>query len=149
MTGTAGAERRLTGTLTVARPPSEAFGLFTPRGEQAWAPGWLPRFPVERADDSHPGTVFETDGQSGTVTWIVLDRDWGRRVRYARVTPRTTAGTVTVTLDPVGASSRVTVTYELTALSEAGRSELAAFADDFVAFLRSWEKAIGSPERGI
>jgi hypothetical protein len=147
MMTTVGAERRLSGTLTVSLPPSEAFRLFTPRGEQYWAPGWLPHFPVERGDDSHPGTVFETDGPAGTVTWIVLEREWGQRIRYARVTPKVTAGTVTVTLDQAGAGTLAAVTYELTALSDPGRSELDGFAEGYPAFLRSWQEAIAQALR--
>jgi hypothetical protein len=36
--------QRLTGRISVGLPPAEAFLLFTPRGEQAWAHGWHPRF---------------------------------------------------------------------------------------------------------
>lgn len=142
MMPTAGAERLLTGTLTVPLPPAEAFRLFTPRGEEDWAPGWTPHFPVDRVDDSHPGTVFETHGPAGAVTWIVLERDRGKRIRYARVTPGVTAGTVTVTLDQAGAGTVAAVTYELTALSDTARSDLASFAQEFTAFLGSWQDAI-------
>lgn len=142
MTPAVGAERLLTGVLTVPLLPAEAFRLFTPRGEEDWVPGWAPRFPVDRADDSHPGTVFETGGPAGAVTWIVLERDRGKRIRYARVTPGVTAGTVTVLLDQAGVGTVATVTYELTALSDAARSDLASFAEGFTAFLESWQDAI-------
>jgi hypothetical protein len=39
---------RLTGTIGVPLPPTEAFALFTPTGERAWAEGWDPRFPLGR-----------------------------------------------------------------------------------------------------
>jgi hypothetical protein len=31
---------RLSGTVEIALPPGQAFALFTPTGERAWAPGW-------------------------------------------------------------------------------------------------------------
>ena len=34
--------QRLTGRILVDVPPGEAFGLFTPRGEQNWAHGGAP-----------------------------------------------------------------------------------------------------------
>lgn len=58
MTGT---QRRLTGRIQVPLPPGEAFRLFTPRGEQEWAPGWHPSFPAPAPDDTEPGTVFEAE----------------------------------------------------------------------------------------
>ncbi|MFD0537579.1 hypothetical protein ACFQY7_31315 [Actinomadura luteofluorescens] len=96
-----GARHRLTGRLTVALPPGEAFHLFTAQGERRWAPRWEPSFPAPAADDAEPGTVFQTpDHDHGrTTTWIVVDAAPGRRIRYARVTPGVSAGTVSVVLD--------------------------------------------------
>jgi hypothetical protein len=135
----------LTGRFPVELPPDKAFVLFTPLGERTWAAGWDPRFPAATDDDSAPGTVFETAAHAGrTATWIVLDREPGHRIRYARVIPGLDAGTVTVTLDGEGARTAVTVTYELTALSEAGREGLHAFGADYREFLGSWQQAIAA-----
>lgn len=131
-----------TGKLTVALPPKDAFRLFTPLGEREWVDNWEPRFPDPVEDDSAPGTVFQTTGHGGTTTWVVVDREPGRRVRYARISPGT-AGTVEVVLDEAeGGGSEVTVTYELTALTEAARPELAGFAEHYPEFLREWQDAI-------
>ena len=125
----------VTGRVHTGLPPEEAFVLFTPRGEERWAEGWHPRFPAGSVeDDTEPGTVFETHG----TYWVVLERDPGRRIAYARVTPGDRAGRVIVTLDADGAE----VTYDLTALTEASAERLQAFADDYPAFLQSWEQAI-------
>jgi hypothetical protein len=106
-----GGQVRLTGRLRVALPPREAFRLFTPRGERDWAEGWEPRFPVPAPDDTVPGTVFETGAHGATTTWLVLAREPGRHISYARVTPGDRAGTVAVTLDEAGGQSSVEVTY--------------------------------------
>jgi hypothetical protein len=143
--------QRLTGRIRVARPPAEAFRLFTARGEQDWAPGWHPAFPAETPDDTEPGTVFETGGHGqpgghGQATiWVVTDRQPGRRISYARVTPGDRAGTVTVTLSPAGQhgeASDVEVTYQLTALSAAAQPGLREFADGYAAYLQSWQDTI-------
>ena len=92
--------RRLTGRIQVPLPPGEAFRLFTPRGEQDWAHGWHPHFPAQAADDTEPGTVFETSAHGHHTIWVVMDRQPGKRISYARVTPGDQAGTVTVSLTP-------------------------------------------------
>jgi hypothetical protein len=130
----------LTGRFPVALPPDAAFRLFTPLGERDWVPGWNPRFPVPTADDSAPGTVFETPG----TTWVVVDRTPGRRVRYARIARGATAGTVTVDLADAGGHSDVTVTYEITALTDAAAPDLDGFAAGYPEMLRAWEDAIAA-----
>jgi len=139
MTGT---HRRLTGSIRVDLPPNEAFRLFTPRGEQEWVTGWQPRFPTPTADDTEPGTVFETDSHGARTIWLVLDRQWGERISYARVTPDDNAGTVTVVINAAGQHSEVEVTYELTALTAATGRTVREFANAYPAYLRSWQDAI-------
>jgi NADP-dependent 3-hydroxy acid dehydrogenase YdfG len=139
-----GAQRRLTGRLVVPLPPDRAFRLFTPRGEQDWVPGWHPHFPTPAADDTVPGTVFQTNAHGRATTWMVVDRIRPRRIRYARVIEGSNAGTVTVTLDGAGEHTDVTVVYELTALSEAGSHQLAEFATGYPAFLQSWQDTIAA-----
>jgi hypothetical protein len=133
----------LSGHLTVTLPPERAFELFTPRGEQRWAAGWLPRFPAATADDSAPGTVFETDAHGRTTTWVVTDRTPGNRVRYARVVPGDNAGTVTVELTGrADGTSDVKVTYALTALTASAGQDLRGFAARYPDMLRQWADAI-------
>jgi hypothetical protein len=134
--------RTMTGRLTVDRPPAVASRLFTAVGERDWVPGWEPRFPVPTRDDTAPGTVFETSAHGATTTWIVLDREPARHIRYARTTPGISAGTVSVTLAADGPRSVVTVTYTLTPLSPRGRDEVDDLAAGFDAFLAGWQDAI-------
>jgi hypothetical protein len=141
---TTNAQCRVAGRLMVALPRDHAFRLFTPRGEQGWAPQWKPHFPAGAVDDTAPGTVFETHAHGQTSTWVVVDSTSGRRIRYARVTPQVDAGTVTVTLDDVNGQSEVTVTYELTTLTDAANAHLDAFAAQYPAFLQSWEQDIAA-----
>lgn len=144
MINKSGAQRRLTGRLTVALPPDQAFRLFTPRGEEDWVQEWKPHFPTPPVDDSAPGTVFETQAHHQTTTWVIVDRTWGQHIRYARVIPHANAGTVSVTLDETGGHSEVVVTYELTALTDAANHDLHEFAERYPAFLQSWQDAIAA-----
>jgi hypothetical protein len=143
-----GVPRRLIGRIQVGLPTDEAFRLFTPRGEQDWVTGWEPRFPAPAPDDTQPGTVFETNDHGQTTIWLVLDRQWGKRISYARVTPGDQAGTVTIVVSPTGRHSEVEVTYELTALTGAASSRLREFADNYAAYLRSWQDVISAQLRG-
>ena len=138
MTGT----RRLTGRIRVPLPPAEAFRLFTPRGEQDWAHGWHPRFPAPAPDDTEPGTVFETSAHGQHTIWLVTDRQPGKRISYARVSPDDQAGTVSVVISAAGHHSEVEVTYQLTALTSLADHKLSAFAEHYPAYLQSWEDDI-------
>jgi hypothetical protein len=145
------ARRLLVGRFEVHLPRAAAFALFTPEGERRWADDWDPWFPVQPSDDSAPGTVFVTQTHGHGATWIVVERAEGRRMRYARVVDGVSAGTVTVDLaDSVDGTTDVTVAYDLTALSDSGRRQQAAFADGYDAELASWEAAIAAivPARG-
>jgi len=135
-------QQRLTSRIQVDLPPDEAVRLFTPRGEQDWVHGWQPRFPAPAPDDTEPGTVFETDAHGQHTVWLVTERNPGRRISYARVTPGEQAGIVTVTITDAGGRSEVEVTYQLTALSPAADHKLREFAEGYPAYLQSWQDAI-------
>ncbi|REE97698.1 SRPBCC family protein [Thermomonospora umbrina] len=138
-----GPQYRLTGRITVPLPPARAFELFTPRGEQRWVPGWRPRFPLPTDDDTAPGTVFETTAADEVTTWVVLSREPGHHISYARVTPGSRAGTVTVSLtENTTGHTTVDVTYELTALTPTAEPALHRFATDYPTFLHTWQEAL-------
>lgn len=133
---------RLRGTVAVRLSPAEAFELFTPSGERRWAHGWDPSFPASVADETEIGTVFATDSH-GPLTWVVVGRERGRSITYALVAPGVRAGTVEVVCgdDGSGATNAI-VTYDMTALSEAGELWLAEFAAGYEAYLDHWGQAI-------
>ncbi|GAA2631190.1 SRPBCC family protein [Paractinoplanes durhamensis] len=134
--------RTLVDSFELDIAPSEAFPLFTARGEEAWAPGWQAQFPAETPDDSLPGTVFLTDGQAGRSTWIVTDSRPAHHIRYARVAATQTAGTVDVRLAATDTGTRVTVTYDLTSLDPSADDYLATFAAGYHDYLATWRTAI-------
>lgn len=133
-----------TGVVPVPLPPAEAFALFTPSGERAWAEGWDPRFPQPTDDETAPGTVFETAHGAAT-TWVVVARDPGRSIVYARVGHGDRAGTVAVELAPAADGTTLArVTYDLTALTASAEPALAAFEAGYDEFLRHWTAAIAA-----
>ena len=142
MTGRDHRRVRLHGTLAVQVPPAEAIELFTPSGERDWADGWDPSFPAPAADETEPGTVFETGGH-GSLTWIVVARESGRSIKYAVVAPGVRAGTIEVgCADDGSGATTATVTYDMTALSADGERWLAEFAAEYDGYLDHWRDAI-------
>ena len=134
----------LHGSVRVELPREEAMHRFTPVGEREWVEGWDPVFPGgELGDGAAPGTVFVTEAHGHRTLWLVVERG-DDLVRYARVTPDVWAGTVEVRCRPEGTSTIAEVTYYLTALGEAGRAELAAFAQGYTDYLREWERLLAA-----
>ena len=126
-------------------PVSEAFHFFEPEGERAWAPGWNPAYVYPARGQPEKGMVFTTgEGEEHTI-WIMTGyAPPAGAVEYARITPNVRVAIVRVKCAPVEtASTRVTVSYEYTGLSEAGNAYVrsmdeAAYRD----FIDSWGEAI-------
>jgi hypothetical protein len=135
---------RLGGSIDVSLPPARAFMLFTPAGERAWAHGWDPEFPSPAADDTEPGVVFRTRHGGRLTTWMVTGCEPPDAIRYAQVTADDRAGIVAVRCQPSAAGTRVTVGYDLTALSPEAGPDLDRFAAGYPDFLAGWERAIAS-----
>jgi hypothetical protein len=134
-----------TAELVVDRPLEATLALFTAEGERAWAPGWNPTFPAPGRTEG-AGTVFVTADANHETTWVMVDQN-EHGVRYARVTPAATAGTVAVTvLESQATRTRLQVRYDLTALSSESADWLERFAYDFDKYIAHWEAAIaGNP----
>lgn len=119
-------------------PPAQALSLFTPRGEEGWVPGWVPRYIDPPDGETRQGMLFATHADS--VWWTCLE--WNPAagaVRYVRLTPGIKVARVSVSCQSAGqsaaAGTRVEVGYEWFALGPAGEAELAsltpaAFADE-------------------
>jgi hypothetical protein len=140
---------RRTAAFTVPLPAERAVGLFTAEGERLWAEGWDPQYPApERTDEV--GAVFITDHGGHQTTWVAVDRR-AAYVRYARVTAGFSAGTVEVELSDVAPGvTRASVTYDLTALSDAGRAWLETFDAHYDDEIAGWGRHIAHAleERG-
>jgi len=135
------------GHFTLDLAIHDAFKLFTAEGERLWVPDWSPT--VLGALPQAPGLVFLTGSGADHTIWTVLTSECdatGGCARYSRVTPGSRAGTVDVRLTAVSAqSTRVGVSYDLTALSPDGERALDAYdAPRFAEMLQSWLALITS-----
>lgn len=136
-----------TGTLTVMAPAAETLELFTPEGERRWVPGWSPDYLFRAGGGDEIDTVFRTVHDGEETLWIVLEHDLEEHdAAYARITPGSRIGTVTVEVEPIDETSCwVEVCYELTAVSAAGNEVLRRFdARAFRAMLDEWERRIAA-----
>ena len=134
-----------TGSFVLPLPHSVAFPLFSAEGERRWVPGWSPEYlhPMDASNDA--GTVFRTTHGDEETLWIVLqyDPDDGTAL-YARLTPGSRMGTVSVRCEPAREDeTRVTVTYALTAVAESGSAALARLTSEaYTAMLDEWRELI-------
>ena len=74
--------------IVVDRPVSEAFRLFTPKGEETWVPGWKPTYVRPDTDETCEEMVFTTGEGEEATFWTCLKwqpESW--HVRYLRLTP--------------------------------------------------------------
>jgi hypothetical protein len=134
---------RRTAEITVALPAAQAMALFTAEGERRWADGWDPSYPDARRREE-AGTVFLTDHGHHRTTWIMVDHR-PEQIRYARVTHGLTAGIVAVELiDAEPERTAVRVSYDLTALSQAGETWLEAFEAEYDQEIAAWATDIAA-----
>lgn len=139
-----------TGTLRVDAAPEHAFQLFTAPGEKLWVDGWDPEV-LSGGDGRNTGAVFVTHAGGDKAYWIVVDYDAeALHARYARIAPDTRAGTVEVFAHSDGkGGTEVEVTYELTALTDEGDRQLAAFdSGAYTGMLAEWEQMIRDANLG-
>jgi hypothetical protein len=122
-----------TGSFQLPGAPADLLWLFTAEGEKQWAPGWEPVWP-EAGHQLEVGEVWTTHGPT---TWVTVDTA-PTHVRYARIAQDDSAGLVSVDLAPGDGTTTVTVSYDLTSLSDTGATRLAQFAEEYDQMLEHW-----------
>jgi hypothetical protein len=134
-----------TGTFALPLPVADAFPLFSAEGERRWVPGWDPEYLHPTEPSNEAGTVFRTRHGGDETVWLVLTYDpVAATAEYARFTPGSRAGTVQVRCAPLGErSTRVEVSYALTALTPSGNALLEALTPAaYAAMLEEWRSRI-------
>lgn len=121
----------------------DVFPLFTARGEEQWAQGWLPEW---LSGDTQRGSVFRTHHHDGRATvWVVTDYNPAAgKVSYARLAEASNMGLVDVHCASDGKQSIVQVTYTLTGLDSKGDALVAEFLSDghYDAMIAEWKQAL-------
>jgi hypothetical protein len=125
----------------VELPLAEARSLFTPEGERRWVSEWAPEYPDPERKEGVGATFLTSHGDAQTV-WVMTDAE-PDRVRYARITGGVDAGLVDVHCrETEPGSTTVTVSYQLTALTDEGQVHLDDFAAHYDEFIASWQRRI-------
>lgn len=135
------------GTVTVMAPADETLALFTPEGERRWVPDWAPDYLFRAGGGDEIDTVFRTAHDNEETYWIVLEHDLEEHAAaYARITPGSRLGTVTIDVEPIDETSCwVEVCYEMTAMTPAGNAALKQFdRKAFEAMLAEWQERIAA-----
>ena len=135
------------GVLRLDLSLARVFRFLTPEGERLWIEGWQPEYlhPLTGPDPPSVGTVFRTRHGGEETLWLVLAFDApAGAVDYARVTPGSRIGTVSVRARATGeGTTEAEITYRMTALSPGGNQKLQEMtAEGFLAMLSRWEAAI-------
>jgi len=108
------------------RSASEAFPLFTPKGEEAWLPGWSPTYIRPESGEACEEMLFITGEGDEKTFWTCLlwqPEQW--HVRYLRLTPASRVAFVDVQCTPDGPQrTRVGVACHVHAISDHGQAYL-------------------------
>lgn len=135
-----------TTSIRVNAPPEEALPLFTAKGEELWVAGWKPKYIYPESGETEVGLIWTTAINDTTrAIWVTVEYDSEKgTASYVKWTPDKHVTRIDVRCDPAEHDKTIaTVTYTLTALGEAGYSDIEALTEDhYEARIASWERAI-------
>ena len=132
-------------TQRLDAPPADIFPLLCPVREIEWVDGWAPIAVFSHSGLAEPGCVFlAPDGDREAVWMITQHNPQAFFVEFVKVTPGRTAGRIRIQLRAAGdAATEADVTYQYTALGDAGEAFVDGFTEDhYAAFMRAWEAAL-------
>jgi hypothetical protein len=130
-------------TVRLDAPPEQAFEMFTPLGERAWAEGWDPEFLHPVDGEPCEGSVFVTRAGGRETIWTTIAHDPPGRAAYSRVTPGLHAVIVEVRLrDADDGGTLADVSYTFTALTPAGNDAVMEMVDGFAGWMEDWASSI-------
>jgi hypothetical protein len=133
----------LEGGFTLSEPIGEAFPLFSPIGEKAWAPGWEPELIHPPDTVWAEGLIFRTPGSPNPAIWVVACFE-NHHVRYYRYEMPDLVVSVDVECTSLAErSTRVTVGYSFVSLTAAGDEAIAAMSEKaYEQKMRDWKRMI-------
>ncbi|MBX7151822.1 SRPBCC family protein [bacterium] len=135
-----------THSIVLNAPVDKVFPLFDPVNEKKWSHGWDfdPVFPADGS--AQPGMVFTTHhhGESETIWRLNRIDTVNHGVEYFRLTVGSRLGIISINCSTMDShSTKATVTYEFTALSEKGNEFILSFSEShYLEWMKEWEDAI-------
>jgi len=132
-------------TIEITGPIEAVFPLFEPMNEKKWVADWNPTVIYPPNGTVEEGLVFTTEKDGEPAIWTLTHYNAGdHRVEYNKVEPGHVVINVAVRCEPGNDdTTRVTVSYTMTALSDRGQNSVAAFTDDhYEEWMAQWTRAI-------
>jgi len=124
--------------------PDRVFPLLCPVRETEWIPGWEPRLVVSESGVMERDCIFVEPETPSDAIWIVTSHEPDRFVEMYRTVPGVAVSRFSIRLHPGdGGSTTACVSYEHTALGEAGEKMVEEFtAEHFAGFMQHFETTI-------
>lgn len=132
-------------TITLPLSLEKTMPFFEPEGERAWADGWDPYYLAPSDGRTAEGMVFTTRHGGHETIWLMSrDRRIDGKVEYVRTTPGHVIAVVSVDVrEDDKSTTRVTVRYRYTALSDEGNAYVRAMDEQrFATMISGWETSI-------
>jgi hypothetical protein len=131
--------------LTINAAPSVVHALICPVKEAEWLESWDYELIFSQSGFAEYGCVFTSQSAGEETIWLITKRDDDRcETEFARITPGSRVAVVTVRIEDGGQqTSRVLISYTITALSAAGNAFIDSFTEEnFVKDMQFWEAAM-------
>jgi len=136
-----------TGAFDLPCGVDEAFPLFSPEGERAWAPGWNPKAVFPETIAFAPNTIFRQGEGVDEAVWTILQVDSGEhKAEYFRVAPASHTARISVNVEAIGPDrSHVEVSYDVTGFGPDGEHALEGFSERaYGERMRDWQRRISA-----
>ena len=127
---------------TIDAEPSVVHALICPVKEAEWLEGWDYDLIYSQSGVAEYGCVFTSRSAGEETIWLITKRDDGAcETEFARITPGSRVALVAVRIaDGGNQTSRVHISYTITALTAAGNAFIDNFTqDNFVKDMQFWE----------
>ena len=130
---------------TINSEPPVVHALICPVKEAEWLEGWDYNLIYSQSGVAEYGCVFTSQSAGEETIWTITKRDdVACETEFARVTPGSRVALVAVRIEDGGnQTSRVHISYTITALSAAGNAFVDNFTqENFVNDMQFWEAAM-------
>ena len=127
---------------TIHAVPSVVHSLICPVKEAEWLDSWDYQLIFSQSGVAEHGCVFTSQSAGEKTIWLITKRDNDRcETEFVRLTPGSRVAVVTVRIEDGGQqTSRVHISYTITALTAAGNAFIDSFSEkNFVKDMQFWE----------
>ena len=131
---------------TINAEPSMVHRLICPVREAEWLDGWNCDLIFSQSGFAEAGCVFisRSKGEKDTIWMITKRDDQNYETEFARITPQSRIGCLTVRIEDGGNhTSRMHIAYTFTALTEKGNRFIENFTEEnFAKDMKFWEATL-------